>query len=447
MRRRQKIRLGTFVTALVLVTGWGWYQSHQSLSAVQPAVLQAENDNERALYDLADTVSSLTTALQKARYAATPTLQSALLCQLISSSSGARQALACLDTSGESTGNVSKFFSQVEDYSVMLTRQISQGQTLTQEQITAITSLTKYGEELEKALQQIMTDFDSGHLTLSDEALGFSQTAGEGTAFSDALDQAAESFTGYPTLLYDGPFSDHILQEEPLCLSQYSEVTAEQAAEKAGNLDLGTGYSWEAGGEENGRLPCYVFQSGENRLRLTKAGGLLLSFSNPRDIVEEKLTGEEALEKACEILPALGFSDMQESYYYVADGVCMCLFFDKQGDVLCYPDLVKIGIATDDGSLVRVEAAGYRMNYQKRTALQPDLTAAQAQAVLSPQLTVLEAPFLCLIPSPGGSERLCWEFHCQGQEKEELLLYVNAKTGMEEQMYELQYSDSGTLTR
>ena len=191
MRRRQKIRLGTFVTALVLVTGWGWYQSHQSLSAVQPAVLQAENDNERALYDLADTVSSLTTALQKARYAATPTLQSALLCQLISASSGARQALACLDTSGESTGNVSKFFSQVEDYSVMLTRQISQGQTLTQEQITAITSLTKYGEELEKALQQIMTDFDSGHLTLSDEALGFSQTAGEGTVFSDALDQAA----------------------------------------------------------------------------------------------------------------------------------------------------------------------------------------------------------------------------------------------------------------
>ena len=60
---------------------------------------------------------------------------------------------------------------------------------------------------------------------------------------------------------------------------------------------------------------------------------------------------------------------------------------------------------------------------------------------------MLQAPSLALIPSPGGSELLCWEFHCQGQEDEELLVYINAKTGYEEQVYELLYSDAGTLTR
>ena len=85
MQKETKIRLTVFVTAALLVTGWGWWKNASMLSATQPAARQAEYDNERALYDLTDTVSSLTTALEKSRYAATPPMQSALLCQLISS--------------------------------------------------------------------------------------------------------------------------------------------------------------------------------------------------------------------------------------------------------------------------------------------------------------------------------------------------------------------------
>ena len=46
--------------------------------------------------------------------------------------------------------------------------------------------------------------------------------------------------------------------------------------------------------------------------------------------------------------------------------MCVCLFFYEQDNVICYPDLVKVGIALDDGSVVRVEAAGYRMNHVVR---------------------------------------------------------------------------------
>lgn len=444
MQKETKIRLTVFITAALLVTGWGWWSNANTLSATQPAAWQAKYDNERALYDLTETVSSLTTALEKARYASTPPMQSALLCQLISSSSSARQALSCLETGEESTASVSKFLSQTEDYSMVLLRRLSMGETLSEEETASLSSLASYSQKLQNALQNLSSDFDNGLVHLSDELPDLSE---ESTLFADALDQAAEMFTGYPTLLYDGPFSDHIAQEEPACLSQYETVTASQAMQTAKDLPFSENYDWQAGSDEEGNLPCYTFQSGESTLRLTCAGGLLLSFSDPRPVEEENLSSQEAMEKAGATLQSLGFSDMQSAYSYTADGVCVCLFFYEQDNVICYPDLVKVGIALDDGSVVRVEATGYRMNHVARDLASPALSSSQAQQSLSSQLTVLQAPSLTLIPSPGGSELLCWEFHCQGQEEEELLVYINAQTGYEEQMYELLYSDAGTLTR
>ena len=138
------------------------------LSATQPAARQAEYDNERALYDLTDTVSSLTTALEKSRYAATPPMQSALLCQLISSASSARQALSCLETGEESTAPVSKFLSQTEDYSMVLLRRLSTGETpFRRGNGFAFQSRFLSRQKLQEALQNLSSDFDNGLLRLS----------------------------------------------------------------------------------------------------------------------------------------------------------------------------------------------------------------------------------------------------------------------------------------
>ena len=50
-----------------------------------------------------------------------------------------------------------------------------------------------------------------------------------------------------------------------------------------------------------------------------------------------------------------------------------------------------------------------------------------------------------LIPLSGGTEAQCYEFRCIGQNEEEILVYVNVKTAIEERILILLKSDGGVL--
>ena len=72
---------------------------------------------------------------------------------------------------------------------------------------------------------------------------------------------------------------------------------------------------------------------------------------------------------------------------------------------------------------------------------------ADVQKNLSSYLNVLDAK-LCVIPKEDGTEAFCYEFHCESKETgEEVLIYANANTGVEENILLLLYSDGGTLTK
>ena len=58
-------------------------------------------------------------------------------------------------------------------------------------------------------------------------------------AFHNSLETTASDFKDYPTLIYDGPFSDHIAQKEPLWLKGKAEISAEEAKKKRGIFSNG----------------------------------------------------------------------------------------------------------------------------------------------------------------------------------------------------------------
>ena len=66
-------------------------------------------------------------------------------------------------------------------------------------------NLEQYAKKLKEGLDGIQPDFDAGPVDAS-------------------FQQAADDFTDYPSLIYDGPFSDHIGQQEPKLLAGQSEV-------------------------------------------------------------------------------------------------------------------------------------------------------------------------------------------------------------------------------
>ena len=101
-------------------------------------------------------------------------------------------------------------------------------------------------------------------------------------------------------------------------------------------------------------------------------------------------------------------------------------------------------MALDAGRVVGFESEGYLMNHMARDLPAPAVTEAEAQAVVSPALTVLSHQ-LTVIPTGGEYEVLCHEFKCQDEDGRHVIVYVNAQNGLEEKILLLLEDENGTL--
>lgn len=382
----------------------------------------------RSLNDLRDCVDNIQVTLNKAVYANTATEQNGLAAKLMRESSLAKSAVASLPLTENSVDNVSKFITQVGDFSMSLSKKVSEGEAISSDEYKSMKNLESYAKKLEKDLAAVSPDFSEVN-------------------FNDSLKNTEQDFTNFPSLIYDGPFSDRVGQMKPK-LTQGKKAVAQAAAQNiaAGFVSLNRSelsHTQDTGGT----MPTFNFtaKNGAIRISVTKAGGYVADMANTRSVGGKKLDYKAASEKARAFLNSRGIQNMKETYYAVNDGICLINYAFVQDGTVCYPDLIKVGVALDNGDIVRFQATGYLMNHTSRT-LQASLSGADAQKKVSKSLSV-HLRRLALIPTPGLNEVLCWEFQCTGNDGDRVLVYINAKTGYEENILILESSDVGVLPR
>ncbi|MVB11134.1 Sporulation protein YpeB [Caprobacter fermentans] len=382
----------------------------------------------RSLSDLRDCVDNIQITLNKAVYANTATEQNGLAAKLMRESSMAKAAISVLPLTENSVDNVSKFITQVGDFSMSLSRKISQGDAISDTEYKSMQNLESYAKKLQKDLQDVDPDFSS-------------------TDFNDSLKNTEQDFSNFPSMIYDGPFSDHIGQMKPK-LTEGKKTIPQGNAQNLAAAFIGLKQSELTHTQDTeGNMPTYNFtaKDGAIRISVTKAGGYISEMANTRSVGGKKLDYKAASEKARAFLDGRGIQNMKETYYVMNDGICMINYAYLQDGILCYPDLIKVGVALDNGEIVRFQSAGYLMNHKSRT-LNASLSSADAQKKVSSSLTV-KLSRLALIPTPGLNELLCWEFQCTGNNGDRVLVYINAKTGYEEDILILESSDNGVLAR
>lgn len=446
MKKQAKIRLASFTTAFVFVLG-GFLLQAKLMNKNQGT--QLEYTYLRALNDLSDTVSGLRFTLQKAAYVNTPTLVNAVCAKVLEESGTAKSAMAVLPLSQEKSQTISRFLSQAGDFALSLSRKSAAGEALSQEDRDNLRTLETYASSLLEALVQAQAQIQTEGMSL-----GVTRDAMNNTAPFDALpplddqfDAVAQTFSQFPSLLYDGPFSDHIAQQEPHFLQGLAQISQEQAAKEAAGF-LGcppeeVNFAWEGGNQ----IKVFTFTREQSSISLTKQGGKVQYFKKETASSTENLSTAEALQKARALLDTAGYASLKESYYVKSDNLCTFHFsYESQEgmEVLCYPDLVKVTVELEQGEIVELDATGYLMNHQPRSFVPPALSKEDCAKNLSPALTVISSR-LALIPSPGKNEVLCYEFSCTAQDGTKLLVYLNASTGLEEQLYLLQQNETGTL--
>ena len=150
--------------------------------------------------------------------------------KLLTEAEISKSALAQLPVAN-SLSSLNLFFSQVGNYAFSLTENLSES-GLDSQDIANIEKLSEISKRVEEILNKSHGNYNNLEYwatTLDNE---ISQTVEE-NGLSISLTELEDEFKDYPTLIYDGPYSDHILNKESALLKDEVEITKDQAFEKA----------------------------------------------------------------------------------------------------------------------------------------------------------------------------------------------------------------------
>lgn len=433
--KRNFIRILTFFLSALIVA---------SIFAVEGRVRymreKQENDYslQRAVLSLSETVDSIDVTLKKTLCAGSAEQFAALAAKLCTEAATAKADLSQIPASVGELNNVNRFISQVGDYAVSLANKRYLDEDLTDEELKKLRELEKYTAKLKLTLDELMARGINDADFSSDDAddIETAETGGSTSVMAD-------DFTDYPTLIYDGPFSDHIYEKKPSLVKNSEKVSQDKALETAKRFSSND--SIEYSRAVDGNLPLYVF-SGENiEVGVTVQGGVIAYMINSRNVGSTRISVREAEEAARRYLSERGFENMRSNYFEIYSNCCVLNFTAEENGIVLYPDLIKVSVALDNGEVVELDARDYVMNHHDRTDLTAKKTKKEAAAIVSRQLKIEESQ-LAVIPTNSKNETLCWEFLCEGEDDTEVLVYVNADTLKEEKILLVLENENGKLT-
>lgn len=414
---------------------------------------QLDNGYRQAFTELTTAAGELDAALEKVTYATTPSLFASLCAQAYAKALAAQTALGELPYGNVELEQTAAFFAKAGDYAMAMARGTNGEGVCTDENRETLRGLAAAAGELSATLQELQLQLDGGALHPEDVAavearLAAAAEDGGQITGGSAFQTVEADFPQVPTLIYDGPFSEHLSSRTPQMLEGLPQVTEEEARRAAAAFAGLRAEVFTPTSDGAGNLPAWGFSAladgGELYVEITKQGGQVLQMLSSRPVGEAALSRKEGVEQAAAFLDAHGYQDMAPSYFLEGDGILTVHFAPVLDGVYCYPDLVKVGVALDNGDVVSFEAHGYLMNHGAREPAAPAVSADEAAERVDTSLTVLSRQ-LALIPTGGEYEVLCHEFKCQNADGGHVLVYVNAATGQQERILLLLEDENGTL--
>lgn len=441
--RRGKIRVRLYISVLVLVLFSGLVINAQKASELSRRL---NADSERSLSTLEACMSSINTNLTKGLYANTTPMLSSMAISLTRDASSAKNSLSALPLSDTQLDNMLKFLSQVGSFVSTLDRKLSLGESITSEEREELKQLIDVSQKLLSELDGITQGVEDGSISFELAGDTLERKADSSTLIDSAFGDAEQTLTDYPTLIYDGPFSDHILNQSPKTLEGKADISKDEAQTIAADF-IGTDKgNLRFDGEVSGTVEAYNFSVDSINISVCKKGGAVLYLLGSSNAGESTLTCEQAIESAHNFLSSKGYDDMKESYYSTQDGICTINFAYEKDGVVYYPDLIKLSVSLETGNVISFDARGYIMNHTERSLPQNMISADDAKTAVSDYLTVMSTR-LAVIPTDYKTEKTAYEFHCKTPDEQEVLVYIDVLTAKEDDILLLLYSDGGILTK
>jgi spore germination protein len=409
------------------------------------AETQLNDTYSKSFNEVVDDVANINVALNKLKIVTNQKQYISILNEIWSKSNQARALIGQIPLRQSVSGRLSSFITQTGDFCYMLQKKVVAGQTLDAEDQEQIDSIRKTCEEISATLIDIQNQGVVNFNQANQETL-----SGEADENQDPFRKMPDSEDQYPQLIYDGPFSDSTRDKQPKALED-KQVDAEAAKQVAIEF-IGEGTSLEQDGEAGGTIPNWMFSGTlkdgtEVSVSVTKSGQILTM--NPD---KAKTGGTPSAEKAQECadiaqkyLEEKGYSAIP-SYAQYYSGMAVINMAMQQDGVILYSDLIKIWVDIESGEVIGFNFWNYLMSHEARQLEQPALSVEEAKGFVSDNLTVDSEGRLALIPMEDNSETLCYEFDGM-YEGRRFIVYINAQTGEEEDVFLVIDTENGTMVQ
>lgn len=449
MSKTNKIHavLYTILAILLIFSVTMWIRCYYRNRRLSTSI---NNNYDKAFFELTGYVNDIDAMLSKAQLASSPAQLASISNEIFMQAAEAKSCFGELPQENVNLENTAKFLSQVGDYTFVLTQSMINGTEITDEEYDTLNKLNEYASSLGKSLSEMQSKIYSGELSFKTASASImTQAFASGEEVIANLEAVEKAFDGYPSLIYDGPFSEHIENMESYMLKDAEELSAEQAKNCAEKFlgDRGKGLKLETE-MTNTAIDAYCFGKEENgnylSISITKKGGYVLYFLENRNVEKANYNAAAAADKAEKFLSEHGYDNMESSYHETVDNIATINFNYSHDNIKCYSDLIKVRVDLDKGDIIGMECKGYLMNHRERELNGTRLTMEEAREYVSTHLDV-SAVSLAVVPKDSMREVLCYEFKGEYMGKN-FIIYINADNGREENILLLIESPSGVLT-
>lgn len=400
---------------------------------------QLSNSYMKSFYEMVDNVNTLEVNLSKVIATNSVDSQRTLLSDIYDCCRLGVNNMNILPLNNEKMTEINNLLNKTGGFAYSLLQENFDGNSISQDDFSQINNIYSRVREMQYDLNLYMKKLQYDYNIIDD--VDFDNV--ESSEFSAGIVGTESSSSGnIPSLIYDGPFSDSVLNKEIVGLSNtvYSLAQIEENLHK-----VFTGFSINYLGDSNGKFETYNFDvKGDVDLyvSVTKRGGLILSITAFGSGSGSKLSKNEGITLAETFAQDVGINNMYCVWSQQTGNILYVNLAPIVDHVIFYSDLIKVKVDLSLGLVVGWEATNYATNNHERN-FTSSIGILDAENNLSNLLQVTERN-LCIIPDKFVGEIMAYEFICTWQNYT-YYVYLDSNTGSEVNILRVINTSSGDL--
>ena len=425
------------VTTLGFAIGWGVEMGNRE--HFQSSLENVYNDN---FYNFLDSVNNLENKVSKTLASTGETYVRKTLLEASKNASEAGISLSGLPLSLQDIEDTAKVVNQVSGYTSVLAEKLAKGEKLGEDEMQTLKKIQAYLLNLKEQLNRFERRVEEGYSILD----GSLELNSESNGFSRTMSGLKSVDIEYPTMIYDGPFSDSVVNSNIKGLK--GDTVSREVARQELAKHFKTASQIVDEGETNGRFSTYNFRvknSDDEILfaQVTKIGGHILTISGTTEDGDKNADYDTLRNLALNFAKENGVANPDVVW---ADWIENDLYLNiapTENGIILYPDLVKVKLNATTGAVVGYDATAYFTNHSERKLSKGNLSESTAIGYLPKTFDIIKTRWV-LSPLDYNREVVCREVEAVGEDGK-YYFYFNGQTGDLENILKVVETDDGSL--